>query len=182
MQVQNFYPRPPRGGRRHHEHGRQHTDRFLSTPSARRATFRFMQSRTSWPISIHALREEGDVWVMWSSQQQSDFYPRPPRGGRQNLSRNGTGQGDFYPRPPRGGRRTKLVEPLDHPEISIHALREEGDERPAGPYPDACNFYPRPPRGGRPCAYLLFSTVLDFYPRPPRGGRPHRRQRWELFR
>ena len=34
---------------------------------------------------------------------------------------------DFYPRPPRGGRqRGKTCRPL-HREISIHALREEGD-------------------------------------------------------
>ena len=39
--------------------------------------------------------------------------------------------------------------------ISIHALREEGDDlqyAPAGTY---THFYPRPPRGGRPNAYLV---------------------------
>ena len=36
--VKNFYPRPPRGGR-HHEGGEHHQQKkFLSTPSARRAT------------------------------------------------------------------------------------------------------------------------------------------------
>ena len=36
-------------------------------------------------ISIHALREEGDLdW--WSlSPAPSDFNPRPPRGGRPGL-------------------------------------------------------------------------------------------------
>ena len=33
----------------------------------------------------------------------------------------------FYPRPPRGGRRRPLQNPAAHDEISIHALREEGD-------------------------------------------------------
>ena len=33
----------------------------------------------------------------------------------------------FYPRPPRGGRRTCLYEAGRDEDISIHALREEGD-------------------------------------------------------
>ena len=57
---------------------------------------------------------------------------------------------DFYPRPPRGGRPQTLREEYNRYVISIHALREEGDEtrrtlRQAEDY-----FYPRPPRGGRP--------------------------------
>ena len=35
-------------------------------------------------------------------------------------------------------------------EISIHALREEGDERSTHFPSRSRNFYPRPPRGGRP--------------------------------
>ena len=35
---------------------------FLSTPSARRATHPREQKRRCRPISIHALREEGDPW------------------------------------------------------------------------------------------------------------------------
>ena len=36
---------------------------------------------------------------------------------------------DFYPRPPRGGRLAKFDEYNGTFEISIHALREEGDHR-----------------------------------------------------
>ena len=55
-----FYPRPPRGGRLEFVDWRAKAKEFLSTPSARRAT-----SEDGWvwlrqPISIHALREEGD--------------------------------------------------------------------------------------------------------------------------
>ena len=81
--YRNFYPRPPRGGRRrpleHLRIGcsisipalREEGDRapistehlfitFLSPPSARRATyFFFVPNRLVW-ISIPALREEGD--------------------------------------------------------------------------------------------------------------------------
>ena len=37
-------------------------------------------------ISIHALREEGDPLFCLSVGQYSHFYPRPPRGGRQAHS------------------------------------------------------------------------------------------------
>src|SRR5699024_10635298 len=80
-------------------------------------------------ISTHALREEGDrslteSRVAWpkiflptpsarratrtkaeTQATYTDFYPRPPRGGRRGVAE--TVQfvdSDFYPRPPRGGR------------------------------------------------------------------------------
>ena len=65
---------------------------------------------TDLPISIHALREEGDF-----------ILPRPNRAASH-----------FYPRPPRGGRRTGLYGLMSAAEISIHALREEGDRCPTG--------------------------------------------------
>ena len=80
-----------------------------------------------------------------------DFYPRPPRGGRQLPVESGSSHRNyFYPRPPRGGR---------------HLL---DGRRPPPHY-----FYPRPPRGGRLGKSGRPSPVCaDFYPRPPRGGRP----------
>ena len=62
--------------------------------------------RTGQRISIHALREEGDVVAVNNITKIQNFYPRPPRGGRHETG------------------RFESVEP----EISIHALREEGDE------------------------------------------------------
>ena len=104
------------------------------------------------PISIHALREEGDVVLvsLWGTVAKflstpsarrataspramaADvpyFYPRPPRGGRrpQPPDRRRSG-GDFYPRPPRGGRPLRADNVADGEDISIHALREEGDQ------------------------------------------------------
>ena len=38
-------------------------------------------------ISIHALREEGDNQGCCLTHIPSDFYPRPPRGGRQQKQR-----------------------------------------------------------------------------------------------
>ena len=80
----NFYPRPPRGGRREQQHYRASNKtisihalreegdlvtrvkviglgKFLSTPSARRATMVLAAAVCSVSISIHALREEGDA-------------------------------------------------------------------------------------------------------------------------
>ena len=57
---------------------------FLSTPSARRATGFRLAPAPTWVISIHALREEGDNDVIITSPLLTDFYPRPPRGGRRS--------------------------------------------------------------------------------------------------
>ena len=57
----------------------------------------------------------------------TDFYPRPPRGGRLPSAATRPFHQDFYPRPPRGGRRWGRWCPVRKPCISIHALREEGD-------------------------------------------------------
>ena len=57
----DFYPRPPRGGRPIPTPRRGESNQFLSTPSARRATVGRASSMFRSTISIHALREEGDV-------------------------------------------------------------------------------------------------------------------------
>ena len=41
-------------------------------------------------ISIHALREEGDLLLLCAMPFTLDFYPRPPRGGRQQKQRENT--------------------------------------------------------------------------------------------
>ena len=55
---------------------------FLSTPSARRATMPHPHLTRDEAISIHALREEGDKNCRYCIHDESNFYPRPPRGGR----------------------------------------------------------------------------------------------------
>ena len=71
--------------------------------------------------------------------------------------------------------RRATPEPLRlrlHHQISIHALREEGDRVRRRIGSVLANFYPRPPRGGRHAHSLILPSLSDFYPRPPRGGRP----------
>ena len=123
--------------------------RFLSTPSARRATYPFFQAGFHQGISIHALREEGDKEERTMSMDLANLYPRPPRGGRPSTAPSASSWWNFYPRPPRGGRPApQLFDSLARP-ISIHALREEGDRVPEPGDPGRIHFYPRPPRGGR---------------------------------
>ena len=60
--IRNFYPRPPRGGRLGNPSAVNNLqNQFLSTPSARRATPSLKFFVIVILISIHALREEGDV-------------------------------------------------------------------------------------------------------------------------
>ena len=58
----------------------------------------------AYRISIHALREEGDVEDVAQDDEQGYFYPRPPRGGRRLDQLSVSEPSNFYPRPPRGGR------------------------------------------------------------------------------
>ncbi len=51
----------------------------------------------------------------------------------------------FYPRPPRGGRHYFPLRNGVVIAISIHALREEGDQRCDTIYRAEDDFYPRPP-------------------------------------
>ncbi len=60
VEILNFYPRPPRGGRLPYDMTRPAALEFLSTPSARRATGIIIGCPEGQEISIHALREEGD--------------------------------------------------------------------------------------------------------------------------
>ena len=168
----DFYPRPPRGGRRQHS-DRQHRStgflstpsarratkeqstshkqhQFLSTPSARRATLAQPTSRHLTRISIHALREEGDILLAQTRSGKSYFYPRPPRGGRLVVVVVGDVEMLFLSTPSarrateidKNQRRTKIFLSTPsarratasrdvqarHLVISIHALREEGDQ------------------------------------------------------
>ena len=144
-----FYPRPPRGGR---------LLRAALLPPPQQ-------------ISIHALREEGDLATFPPFPLTAYFYPRPPRGGRPAAAHVLSSSGIFLSTP--SARRATCcgVGVNLAVEISIHALREEGDGRRC-PWPSLeRHFYPRPPRGGRLRSRPLRSSGFDFYPRPPRGGR-----------
>ena len=145
---------------------------FLSTPSARRATRR---SATS-------------------SRSLTHFYPRPPRGGRPPLCSGLECLYQFLSTPSArratdaGGRRP------GRGDISIHALREEGDRPQQTSHGRRRQFLSTPSarratrfyRGYYFCPGISIhalreegdsisrpttTSALNFYPRPPRGGR-----------
>ncbi len=215
----NFYPRPPRGGRQRRPPGRREARGFLSTPSARRATTKNILHRIIYPlflstpsarratgrlcltvpiptISIHALREEGDPSSSPLAIASANFYPRPPRGGRQRCPRFQKMCFTFLSTP--SARRATPLQgtrpATRYPFLSTPSARRATTVlfRICAVL---CNFYPRPPRGGRPTslpsttpassflstpsarratilATLLTYALRNFYPRPPRGGRP----------
>ena len=101
-----FYPRPPRGGRPSPGTVCLYAVIFLSTPSARRATDHLAAASTGALISIHALREEGDLDI--------DTY----EGLTWEISIHALRE--------EGDLDIDTYEGLTW-EISIHALREEGD-------------------------------------------------------
>ena len=105
--IAYFYPRPPRGGRQTRPASWACAWIFLSTPSARRATFHPPQGvekiRYFYPRPPRGGRH---AHPMRGLPRQGYFYPRPPRGGRRCPSGcRCSGTCNFYPRPPRGGRR-----------------------------------------------------------------------------
>ena len=72
-----FYPRPPRGGRPELWNGWARCWKFLSTPSARRATGTVECCANCTVISIHALREEGDAWYNRPITKHKTFLSTP---------------------------------------------------------------------------------------------------------
>ena len=125
----NFYPRPPRGGRLKE----QYPNTLVGF------------------ISIHALREEGDYFGLPTGVKNKLFLSTPSaRRATRTSAPLGRVDSDFYPRPPRGGRlsdghkKTKAMGFLSTPSAR-RATRQEIQQRGS-----SSNFYPRPPRGGRP--------------------------------
>ena len=146
-----FYPRPPRGGRLCIPCACWLCPRFLSTPSARRATAHKCPHCAGLHISIHALREEGDLpWLSLcsaigkflstpSARRATDapliwatslmyFYPRPLRGGRLTVG-DPSGPESVFLSTPSARRATDVYALIQSRlDISIHALCEEGDD------------------------------------------------------
>ena len=145
----NFYPRPPRGGR----------------PDSRNTL------QLSPLISIHALREEGDLSQPLPRSWPSYFYPRPPRGGRLQLFQPRHGDLGFLSTPS-ARRATRMTIQYETGTLFLStpsARRATRRSLPDWPWPTY--FYPRPPRGGRPQESAPAPSSSNFYPRPPRGGR-----------
>ena len=146
-----FYPRPPRGGRRATIMLQKLLKVFLSTPSARRATEVLIMYQTASGISIHALREEGDLRLLMADFATLEFLSTPSARRATYLRRRCAGAAA----------------------ISIHALREEGDQPIMTISFSNVRFLSTPSaRRATPAMSMLLLHCSHFYPRPPRGGRP----------
>ena len=118
-----FYPRPPRGGRQP----------FVTLPCC------------SFGISIHALREEGDRLVLFYYRPDWKFLSTPSaRRATIYFPRFHYTTFNFYPRPPRGGRQCAAQVLHSSQWISIHALREEGDSFASSKLPLRSSFLSTP--------------------------------------
>ena len=87
-----------------------------------------------YPISIHALRVEGDQSSVPAIMLKHNFYPRPPGGGRHkfiNVKASKTFISIHALRVEGDGEEIKAW--LAGFNISIHALRVEGDTLPQSP-------------------------------------------------
>ena len=151
QKKEDFNPRPPRGGR----------------PG------KTVCGAYGQKISIHALREEGDPMHRLWQTVPFNFNPRPPRGGRRFTYKTAAFVWVFQSTP---SARRATRHPVDDGHfsffISIHALREEGDNNDGERVYQRWYFNPRPPRGGRPHpAPHGQQQNGNFNPRPPRGGR-----------
>ena len=149
---------------------------FLSTPSARRATFRKSTQVQIDDISIHALREEGDTPEGFMEDLAAVFLSTPSARRATQIRHCSR----VLYRISIHALREEGDWPLSHlPDlagnISIHALREEGDGSPQAGDHGRKKFLSTPSaRRATPGPWYRGRWTSDFYPRPPRGGRHNR--------
>ena len=190
----DFYPRPPRGGRRHPACQRQQSAPISIHALREEGDESWQAPRASDFISIHALREEGDTLRLAGSPVYSDFYPRPPRGGRPFWYKNFDDMAKFLSTPSARRATQKPREKTAFITISIHALREEGDSQTWANKPFSKKFLSTPSARRATHDHAEPEPSMDisihalreegdlksqskhllkiyFYPRPPRGGR-----------
>ena len=123
---------------------------FLSTPSARRATLAIFVELSDFIISIHALREEGDLTRQSTPHMQCSISIHALREEGDSIYSQNNFTKEVFLSTPSARRATQWASTLSKTgEISIHALREEGDLHGHTDQGKQGNFYPRPPRGGR---------------------------------
>ena len=124
-------------------------------------------------ISIHALREEGDDLPRLVQQPAGEFLSTP--SARRATSFDASEHITWYlflSTPSARRATTGLYGEMSAAEISIHALREEGDPNGLVAFATGYTFLSTPSarRATLQCL-VTWSSHRYFYPRPPRGGR-----------
>ncbi len=124
---------------------------FLSTPSARRATYLYAREIEPWKFLSTPSARRATSFVMASLSDAAVFLSTPSaRRATFSIIRMAPPVGVFLSTPSARRATCAKIRKAQRQDISIHALREEGDSVTAWLLLLAINFYPRPPRGGRP--------------------------------
>ena len=133
-------------------------------------------------ISIHALREEGDAAVNDLLQRHNISIHALREEGDQSPRWFSEGDGCISIHALREeGDCYYCVCVVIKVFISIHALREEGDAMQTQPWNIRTIFLSTPSARRATRRHQTVNTnVYDFYPRPPRGGR-QQKQRQNLY-
>ena len=173
--YRNFYPRSPGGGR-----PSPRPPAFVTVPISIHALrvegdLCFLGCHQPFRvISIHALRVEGDRSRLFYSFQRLAFLSTPS-GWRATIPRGMIGdQNKLFLSTPSGWRATACPrwQYVYARDISIHALRVEGDCGGNHAEMEGIIFLSTP-SGWRAtfCRRALRRVTCNFYPRPPGGGR-----------
>ena len=126
--MQNFYPRPPRGGRPGRSAAQPIVPRFLSTPSARRATVGSTHSHVLHQfLSTPSARRATNAEVRCNRAVLFLSTPSARRATALRSLREHLPQRQFLSTPSARRATGGQSDRGDDFEISIHALREEGD-------------------------------------------------------
>ena len=117
---------------------------FLSTPSARRATSEIAKSNISVLFLSTPSARRATPASRCTFHPTAHFYPRPPRGGRPFWAETVEYTTPFLSTP--SARRATHFKRTSarHNAISIHALREEGDQHPGSGRPSLKQFLSTP--------------------------------------
>ena len=190
--MNNFNPRPPWGGRHLRQDGNTITMTFQSTPSVGRATA--TGRRGTYVIQFQSTPSVGRATIATGRYCLNKIFQSTPSVGRATAAAIANALLDRFQSTPSVGRATlaklwaiKALTFQSTPSvgratsnsqrykalgnISIHALRGEGDKNVAESIKKYGYFNPRPPWGGRRKCRRLELSHRHFNPRPPWGGR-----------
>ena len=126
-----FYPRPPRGGRQPGLAGRKDISYFYPRPPRGGRRLGQTGRATQFPISIYALREEGDRTLTgkWPKARAFLSTPSARRATQRRRAARRARQISIHALREEGDTTTSKMAVVQ--KISIHALREEGDAKSA---------------------------------------------------
>ena len=173
--VNDFYPRPPRGGRRAVQEAHRETSPISIHALREEGDLGCVEiGNQRMEISIHALREEGDKSDRSWARHPRNFYPRPPRGGRRFTLRPSRYTMKFLSTPS-ARRATKVLVKVPGSKVFLSTPSARRATRPGSYQPIPLIFLSTPSaRRATPNTRRTPRIHSHFYPRPPRGGRPGR--------